>query len=48
MQKNIRSTCRLITVSLLTLPMLLCAQPTAHYVPGAEGSKGASLPSPGF
>jgi hypothetical protein len=29
------------------LPGLLQAQPTAHYVPGSEGIKGASLPPPG-
>jgi hypothetical protein len=30
---------------LLALPSLLCAQ---HYVPGAEGIKGATIPPPGF
>ena len=30
------------------LPGLLQAQPTAHYVPGVEGIKGASLPPPGL
>ena len=29
------------------LPGPLQAQPTAHYVPGVEGIKGASLPPPG-
>ena len=29
------------------LPGLLQAQPSAHYVPGSEGIKGASLPPPG-
>ncbi len=33
---------------LLALPSLLQAQPTAHYVPGVEGIKGASLPPPGW
>jgi hypothetical protein len=28
-------------------PMIVLAQPTAHYVPGVEGIKGASLPPPG-
>ncbi len=32
---------------LLALPSLLLAQPSAHYVPGVEGIKGASLPPPG-
>lgn len=31
----------------LALPFALCAQPTAHYVPGVEGIKAASLPPPG-
>ncbi len=30
------------------LPGLLPAQPTAHYVPGVEGLKGATLPPPGI
>jgi hypothetical protein len=38
----------LFAASLLCLPALLHAQPTAHYVPGAEGLKGASLPPPGW
>jgi len=29
------------------LPAIVHAQPTAHYVPGIEGVKGASLPPPG-
>jgi len=29
-------------------PSFLQAQPTAHYVPGVEGIKGASLPPPGW
>ena len=33
-------------VALVSLPLLLQAQPTAHYVPGVEGLKGASLPPP--
>ncbi|HEV2438318.1 MAG TPA: transporter [Verrucomicrobiae bacterium] len=37
-----------LTAGLITLPGLLSAQPTAHYVPGSEGIKGASLPPPGF
>lgn len=31
----------------LGFPLLASAQPTAHYVPGVEGIKGASLPPPG-
>ncbi|MEY4386422.1 MAG: hypothetical protein RLY20_1705 [Verrucomicrobiota bacterium] len=38
----------LTTAALTAAPVLLLAQPTAHYVPGVEGIKGASLPPPGF
>ena len=38
----------LLVAGALALPGLTLAQPTAHYVPGAEGIKGASLPPPGF
>ena len=41
-------TCLTLAVSLTALPALLQAQPTAHYVPGVEGIKGASLPPPGW
>jgi hypothetical protein len=34
--------------ALLALPQLLQAQPTAHYAPGTEGLKAASLPPPGI
>jgi hypothetical protein len=37
----------LLAVSLAALPGILQAQPSAHYVPGSEGIKGASLPPPG-
>lgn len=37
----------LLTAALAAMPALLMAQPTAHYVPGVEGIKGASLPPPG-
>ena len=37
----------LLAASLVTLPGILQAQPSAHYVPGSEGVKGASLPPPG-
>lgn len=32
----------------LMLPAIVQAQPSAHYVPGVEGIKGASLPPPGI
>jgi hypothetical protein len=38
---------RLLGAALLAMPALTYAQPTAHYVPGVEGIKGASLPPPG-
>ena len=38
----------LLTASLVALPGLTRAQPSAHYVPGVEGIKGASLPPPGW
>ena len=37
----------LLAASLVTLPGILQAQPSAEYVPGSEGIKGASLPPPG-
>jgi hypothetical protein len=37
-----------LAASLVALPGVLLAQPSAHYVPGVEGIKGASLPPPGF
>jgi hypothetical protein len=37
-----------LAAGLAALPGLLQAQPTAHYVPGSEGIKGASLPPPGI
>jgi hypothetical protein len=43
-----RSVRYVLAVSLMALPGLLSAQPTAHYVPGSEGIKGASLPPPGL
>jgi hypothetical protein len=36
-----------LAAGLAALPGLLQAQPSAHYVPGSEGIKGASLPPPG-
>ena len=36
-----------LAVSLAALPGILQAQPSAQYVPGSEGIKGASLPPPG-
>lgn len=38
----------LLFACLVALPGITQAQPTAHYVPGSEGLKGASLPPPGF
>ena len=46
MKKQLNSV--LLTAGLLALPSLVLAQPTAHYVPGVEGIKGASLPPPGW
>jgi hypothetical protein len=37
----------LLLAGLLAAPALVQAQPTAHYVPGVEGIKAASLPPPG-
>jgi hypothetical protein len=37
----------LATVGLGAMPVVLQAQPSAHYVPGVEGIKGATLPPPG-
>jgi len=36
-----------LVAGVVALPLLLQAQPSAHYVPGVEGIKGASLPPPG-
>ncbi len=38
----------LLLAGLLAAPALIQAQPTAHYVPGVEGIKAASLPPPGI
>ena len=37
----------LLTAAALAAPSLALAQPSAHYVPGVEGIKAASLPPPG-
>ena len=37
----------LLVLSLMALPGIVQAQPSAHYTPGVEGIKGASLPPPG-
>ena len=37
-----------LAASLMALPVVLQAQPSAHYAPGVEGIKAASLPPPGF
>jgi len=44
---NTKSLRFVLAAGLAALPGLLQAQPTAHYVPGSEGIKGASLPPPG-
>jgi hypothetical protein len=38
----------IVSAALAVLSQLTQAQPTAHYVPGVEGIKGASLPPPGI
>jgi hypothetical protein len=38
----------LAAAGVLSLPLLSQAQPSAHYVPGVEGIKAATLPPPGF
>jgi hypothetical protein len=38
----------LLIAGLVTLPGLVQAQPAAHYVPGLEGIKAATLPPPGL
>jgi hypothetical protein len=38
----------LLAVTLAAIPGAIQAQPDAHYVPGVEGIKGASLPPPGW
>jgi hypothetical protein len=46
MKQQLRIT--IATAALAAIPVLLVAQPTAHYVPGVEGIKGATLPPPGL
>ena len=38
----------LLAAALAAIPGAIQAQPDAHYLPGLEGIKGASLPPPGF
>lgn len=45
---KLKSTYLLLGTGVLALPALVQAQPTAHYVPGIEGIKAASLPPPGI
>lgn len=45
---KIRSIRLVLAAGIAALPGLLSAQPTAHYTPGVEGIKAASLPPPGF
>lgn len=44
----IKSLGSLLIAGLLTLPVFVQAQPTAHYAPGLEGIKAATLPPPGL
>ena len=44
---KIRSIRLVIAAALTAVPTLLMAQPSAHYVPGVEGIKAATLPPPG-
>ena len=43
-----RSVRFVLAAAFAAVPTLLLAQPAAHYVPGIEGVKGASLPPPGW
>jgi hypothetical protein len=45
---KLHSCCLSIGAALLVLPLKGQAQPSAHYCPGVEGIKGASLPPPGI
>ncbi|MGA3268214.1 MAG: transporter [Verrucomicrobiota bacterium] len=38
----------ILTIGLAAFPGLIQAQPSAHYVPGVEGIKAATLPPPGW
>ena len=44
--KRIIAVC-LLAAAFAAFPVLVSAQPSAHYVPGVEGIKGSSLPPPG-
>lgn len=44
----LKTTLSLLAAGLFALPALVEAQPTAHYFPGLEGIKAASLPPPGI
>ena len=45
---KIRIQILMLAAALASLPGILQAQPSAHYVPGVEGIKGGSFPPPGF
>ncbi|MGO8676841.1 MAG: transporter [Limisphaerales bacterium] len=45
---KLQSTYLSICAALLALPLVCHAQPSAHYCPGLEGIKGASMPPPGI
>ncbi len=40
--------CAALVVGAIALPMTVTAQPSAHYIPGLEGIKAATLPPPGL
>jgi hypothetical protein len=46
--QQIKFTGGLLIAGLLSFPSLVQAQPTAHYAPGSEGLKAATLPPPGI
>jgi hypothetical protein len=45
---KLKSTHAILGAALFALPAVTQAQPSAHYPPGVEGIKGASLPPPGI
>lgn len=45
---NIKYDRLVVAAALTAFPGLLLAQPSAHYAPGVEGIKAATLPPPGF
>jgi hypothetical protein len=47
-RNHLKKTIAGIAFGLLSVPVLLHAQPSAHYFPGTEGIKAATLPPPGI